>query len=242
MTSLLTLLLLTVPAVLCVPWEPAPRDDGYFYGKHAEFVEHTRNNGDRINAIFMGASITDWFPDDLFATYGQLGAVNYGVAADGIEHAWWRMQNGEIEGIENSVRLLVISDCGSNNAGNGFTAEEIAQGYTAFFAWVRQAMPNAKILVMGLMPRDNGFTDRWIRLADVNIRNSKHDDGTRVRYLDLTNQFAREWGVVDPGLYDGDQLHLSRAGYERWHELITPLFRDMMQILRNTSSSYAGSD
>ncbi|OXA48884.1 hypothetical protein Fcan01_16468 [Folsomia candida] len=87
----------------------------------------------------------------------------------------------------------------------------------------------------GLMPRDNNFTDRWIRLTDVNIRISKWQDqanpGTSpVRYLDLWTHFSREWGVVEPNLFLDDQLHLTREGYEKWVDVINPLFREMMGV------------
>lgn len=132
------------------------------------------------------------------------------------------------------MKLIVFADCGSNSAGS-YNAEEISRGYTATLNWIRQALPNTRVLLIGLMPRDNNFTDRWIRLTDVNIRISKWQDqanpGTSpVRYLDLWTHFSREWGVVEPNLFLDDQLHLTREGYEKWVDVINPLFREMMGV------------
>jgi hypothetical protein len=86
---------------------------------------------------------------------------------------------------------------------------------------------------MSLMPRDNGYTDMWIRLSDINIRNSKLDNGNTnsvVRFLSLWNEFSQTWGVVEPSLFLDDQLHLTNEGYEAWVKIINPLFLEMIQI------------
>jgi len=213
-----------------VPWQPEPVNNADWLRRHEQFVNRTREGN--INVIFMGASITDWWPQDLFnENFAPFGAVNYGISGDGVEHALWRMINGELDGLQDTLKLIVFADCGSNSAGS-YNAQDIAQGYVATIDAIRSRLPRTRILLMGLMPRDNGFQDRWIRLADVNIRNSKFDNGNPdsvVKYLDLWNQFSQTWGVVQPELFNDDQLHLTYAGYQMWAKLINPLFRSMIQ-------------
>lgn len=143
-----------------MPWVPEPRNDPNWLNQHESYVQTTQQSNGTIKAIFFGASITDWFPDNLFNQfYAPYGAVNYGISGDGVEHALWRLTNGETDGLENSLKLIVFSDCGSNSAGS-YNAEDIARGYRVFVETVRQRLPSTRILMMGLMPRDNGFTDR----------------------------------------------------------------------------------
>ncbi len=84
---------------------------------------------------------------------------------------------------------------------------------------------------MGLLPRDNAFTERWIRSMDVNIQNSKWDNGnpdSMIKYLDLWTQFSERWEVVEPNLFLFDEYHLTRQGYEKWVQIMNPLFQQML--------------
>lgn len=46
--------------------------------------------------------------------YAPLGVANYGIAADRTEHVLWRIENGEVEGL--NPRLIVL-EIGTNNLG-----------------------------------------------------------------------------------------------------------------------------
>ncbi|XP_035711458.1 platelet-activating factor acetylhydrolase IB subunit gamma-like [Folsomia candida] len=138
-----------MPKLTCVPWVPEPRNDPNWLAQHQSYVQTMINSNGTIRAIFLGASITDWWPDDLFLRhFSTYGAVNYGISGDGVEHAFWRIQNGEVDGLQDSLKLIVFADCGSNSAGS-YNAEEISRGYTATLNWIRQALPNTRVLLMG---------------------------------------------------------------------------------------------
>lgn len=63
-------------------------------------------------------SITDWWSwqgATIFNRYyAALGVANYGIAADQTQHVLWRIQNGEIAGL--NPRLVVLK-IGTNNLG-----------------------------------------------------------------------------------------------------------------------------
>lgn len=198
---------------------------------HYSFSNTTLNNAGNIKVVFMGASITDFWPDNIFDTrYVPLGSVNYGLSGDGLEHALWRLQNGEISGLSQSLKVIIVSDCGSNNVGS-YSSDDIVRGYEAVIQTIRERLPNTRIILMGLMPRDNGDIDKAIRLIDVNIRNSKYDTGdddSVIKYLDVWTQFSKSWGVVEPALFKDDQLHLTEFGYYKWAQIIDPVLNSLL--------------
>lgn len=199
---------------------------------HYSFSNTTLNNGSNIKAIFLGASITDFWPDSIFdQKYAPFGAVNYGNSGDGVEHALWRIQNGEIsDGLKETLKLIVFSDCGSNNVAN-HNSDDIVRGYKKVIKTIKKKLPKTRVILMGLMPRDNGKTERWTRLMDINIKNSKHDTGeanSTVKYLDVWTQFSKSWEVVEPSLFLDDQLHLTNAGYLKWAQIIDPIFHSLI--------------
>ena len=77
-------------------------------------------------------------------------AANFGIGGDRTQHVLWRIQNGELEGIEPKVIVLMI---GTNNASNN-TPDEIAQGITAIVPELRERLPNTKILLARRFPQE----------------------------------------------------------------------------------------
>ncbi len=200
---------------------------------HNSFVERTRQGREKkdINIIFLGDSITQGWGDDNAgrkiwdARYAPLGAVNYGIGADSTRQILWRIQNGEVEGL--NPRLIVLG-IGTNNLyddHNGGTDEEIALGIEAIVTSLRQKLPQTRILLLGILPRQNEYFGR--RVANINRLIARLDDGQTVRFLDMGPQFQTEVGKVKPELYTTDQLHLARPGYQVWANAMRPLFERM---------------
>ncbi len=104
------------------------RDQGAWMTRHDEFLS-TAQAGN-VELLFLGDSITEGWKGakktwDRF--YGPRKTANFGIGGDRTEHVLWRIQNGELKGIEPKVVVLMI---GTNNA-SGSTPDEIAQGVTA---------------------------------------------------------------------------------------------------------------
>jgi lysophospholipase L1-like esterase len=199
---------------------------------HNGFVQRVKENKTKpINVIFFGDSITQgWGGEgkEVWAQrYAPLGAVNFGIGGDSTRQVLWRIENGEIEGL--SPRLIVLK-IGTNNLYGDFNAgsdEEIAAGITKIVTTLRQKLPQTKILLLGLLPRQNTWFSG--RTAKINSIIAKLDDGKSVRFLDMSSQFQTETGKVKPELYNADQLHLVKKGYELWADTMQPLFDEMMK-------------
>src|SRR5262245_11628278 len=99
---------------------PVSRTDANSLLAHEELVTKARRGG--IDLYFLGDSITRrWGTSD--AQYQELlanwtanfhgwNAANFGWGADRIEHMLWRLENGELDGVNPKVIVILA---GTNN-------------------------------------------------------------------------------------------------------------------------------
>ena len=95
---------------------PVPRD-GNWMKRHDSFNERVKKGN--VDLIFIGDSITQGWEGagkkvwEEF--YGKRNAVNLGIGGDRTQHVLWRLENGNIEGIQPKLAVLMI---GTNNSGS----------------------------------------------------------------------------------------------------------------------------
>jgi beta-glucosidase len=88
---------------------------------------------------------------------------------------------------------------------------------------LRVCFPEAKILLLGLFPRDRKGSVTRAQVTEVNIELAKLHDGERVHFLDIGSSFLDGDGNFLPGVMP-DRLHPSEKGYEIWaREIRAPL-------------------
>lgn len=223
----------TTPLPSGKPWVPGwCRWDwrAGWVGQHEGFLATTHKQRDGITAVFYGDSITQgWGSEakDLFAErYGKRGAVNYGIGGDSTRQLLWRISHGEVDGLKPTVVVLKIGTNNLYDDANGGSDEEIAKGITTVVMLLRAKLPDSRILLLGLLPRQNEWFSS--RVTRINAIIAKLDDGKSVRYLDMGSQFASAPGKVIPELYNKDLLHLAPKGYQVWADTMQPLFDELM--------------
>jgi lysophospholipase L1-like esterase len=201
---------------------PKPRE-GQWMELHRRFLDRARQG--KVDLLFLGDSITQGWNDNAVwkRFYGPRNAANFGIGGDRTQHVLWRIQNGELEGIEPKVVVLMI---GTNNASSG-TPDEIAQGVTAIVEELRHRLPKARILLLGVFPRAEKPNALRDKLASVNTKIAKVDDGSHVKFLDIGKSFVNEDGTISPEIMP-DYLHLSLKGYRIWAEAMEPTLWSML--------------
>ena len=201
---------------------PAPRD-GRWMDLHRKYVERAKQG--HVDLLFLGDSITQgWNDNEVWKRhYGPRNAANFGIGGDRTQHVLWRIQNGELEGIEPRVVVLMI---GTNNASSA-TAEQIAQGVTAIVQELRQRLPKAKILLLGVFPRGEKPDATREKLQAVNTQIAGLDDGSHVKFLDIGKAFVNDDGTISREIMP-DYLHLSRKGYRIWADAMEPTLWSML--------------
>jgi lysophospholipase L1-like esterase len=204
-----------------------------FQQMHDQFLQ--RRTSGPIDLLFLGDSITEGWGTrgkDVWAkTYGDMNPANFGIGGDKTQHVLWRMDNGELDGINPKVLVLMI---GTNNVpGNTYSAEDILNADTKIVQEIRQKLPNTKILLLAIFPRGAKVTDPKVvplreKIKEVNEGLAKLDDGSTIRYLDIGNKFLDGDGDLPKEIMP-DALHPNAKGYQIWADAMGPLLAEMMK-------------
>jgi lysophospholipase L1-like esterase len=186
-----------------------------------------------IDLVFLGDSITQGWGDANGGkavwdkTYAPLKAVNYGIGGDSTRQVLYRLDHGLLDGLKPKLVVLKIGTNNLYNDHNAGTDDEIARGIEAVVANLRKRLPDTKILLLGVLPRQNEHFSG--RARNINALISKLADTKTVRYLDMTDAFQTAPGKIKPELYTKDQLHLAEPGYATWAAQIAPALAEMLK-------------
>jgi lysophospholipase L1-like esterase len=218
--------------------QPVARTDQNSITAHAQLLEKARKGG--IDIYFEGDSITRrWgatdYPD-LLANWNRnffgWNAADFGWGADTIQNILWRLDNGELDGVNPKVIVLLA---GTNNVGNrvpqgGDAAKtaDITRGIQAVLQAMQATAPNATIVLTAIFPRnDNMAVVPTIRKINDNL--SKLADGKRIRFLNINDKLADPDGKLFDGMMNAnDKLHPTLAGYQVWADALKPIFEELL--------------
>jgi lysophospholipase L1-like esterase len=122
---------------------------------------------------------------------------------------------------------------GTNNIPHD-TEDQVVEGVAAVVNRVRLKLPESKVLLLGVFPRGINRDPSQVttapdaRVARLNARLARLEDGEAIEYLDIGPKFLDAAGrlvqVIQP-----DFLHLSRKGYQIWAEAMEPTLWEMME-------------
>jgi lysophospholipase L1-like esterase len=210
-----------------------PRRDPNSQLAHQQLLEKGRQGG--IDICFVGDSITRrWgatdYPDFL-ANWKQnffgWNAADFGWGADSIQNILWRIENGEIDGVNPKVVVILA---GTNNVGTtpGDEAKvaDITKGIKALVDLCRQKAPSATIILMAIFPRnDNIAVVPTINRINEGI--AKFADGKMIRFLNINDKLAGPDGVLFEGM-TMDKLHPALKGYQIWADALKPFFTELL--------------
>jgi lysophospholipase L1-like esterase len=216
--------------------QPVARTDQNSQTAHAQLLEKARKGG--IDVYFEGDSITRrWgatdYPD-MLANWKQnffgWNAANFGWGADSIQNILWRLQNGELDGVNPKVIVLLA---GTNNVGTtvppgGDDAKvaDISKGLKAVLDVMQAKAPNATIILMAIFPRnDNMAVMPTINKINANL--AKLADGRKIRFLNINDKLADKDGKLFDGMM-GDRLHPAIKGYQVWADALKPIFTELL--------------
>ncbi len=223
----LALALLLVLQARETPWEPAPRVREYSWmstaswkERHAKFLARAKEGN--CDLLFLGDSITEGWGNNVVwqRFYGPRRAVNLGIGGDTTQNVLWRILNGEIDGLAPKAVVLMI---GTNNFGlHGDGAGDVAKGVAAVVQALRRKLPAAKILLLGVFPRDEKpGTEMRKKIGELNAQIARLGDRKTVHYLDIGAKFLAADGTLSKDIMP-DFLHLSPNGYQIWADAIEP--------------------
>jgi N-acetylglucosamine-6-sulfatase len=201
---------------------------GWWNKRHQEKVKQASSG--KHDLIFIGDSITHGWENAGKATwdthFAKRKALNLGFSGDRTEHVLWRLNNGELRR-QQDAKVVVIM-IGTNNTGQKKQdASETADGVERILSVLRARCPKARVLLLGIFPRDPQPTGKGRKLNDaINERLAKFHDGERVHYLDIGSKFLDEKGRLTKEIMP-DFLHPKEKGYGIWADAIEPKLKEL---------------
>jgi len=209
--------------------EPQSREKTDFWAKrHAAKMELVRSGGSQV--VFIGDSIThNWENNgkgrqqwDAYFAGAPYKALNLGYSGDRTENVLWRIANGELDGYEAKVVVLMI---GTNNIGHRKETEkpiDTIVGIWRVIQAIQAKQPKARIVLHPIFPRGER-PDNPMRLHcdTVNKEIAKFADGRRIIWIDFNDALLETDGTL-PAEVMPDFLHPRAYGYEVWAAAVKP--------------------
>jgi lysophospholipase L1-like esterase len=203
---------------------PLPKD----LVRHEQFLE--RGKLGEIDLLFLGDSITDRWPrvgEQSWLKLASYKPANFGVEGECTEHLLWRIEHGELEGISPKVVVVLI---GTNNV--FYFADEkpewTARGVEKIIAEIRKRLPASKVLLFGILPRDEKESRLRRTITDINGKLQHLDDGVQVRFVDIGAQFLDANGNIPADIMP-DKVHPSAKGYAIWQRSLETMLPELLK-------------
>lgn len=217
-----------------VPTPKLEQDSYDWYARHADVLRVKDAIDPEI--ILIGDSITHFWggepkatlangPAAWQSTFGPYRTLNLGFGWDRIQNVLWRLDHGELDGLH---PRLVVLHIGTNNTSDtpnarGNSPEEIADGMRAILRRLRAKVPDARIILMAVFPREAAPEHPRRRLIGaINEQLVPLGRLPGVTWLDLTPKFLNPDGSLPRELMN-DYCHPTEKGYRIWGEALAPL-------------------
>jgi lysophospholipase L1-like esterase len=218
------------------PDQPVFRTDANSLVAHSQLLAKAQHGG--IDVYFEGDSITRrWGALD----YPQLlenwkqnfwgwNAADFGWGGDQTQNILWRLQNGELDGVNPKVVVLLA---GTNNIGDladkgaAEARMELTQGIVNITHLLQTGAPTATIIVMGIFPRNDDMAAMPL-INSVNEDLAQVADGAKVRYLNINGKLAGPDGRLFGGMMNQDGLHPTVKAYQVWADALKPILRELL--------------
>ncbi|KAM4703432.1 platelet-activating factor acetylhydrolase IB subunit alpha1 isoform 1-T1 [Rhinophrynus dorsalis] len=210
------------PAAIPTPMSDV-QGDGRWLSMHNNFVSTSKDKEPEV--VFIGDTNVQLLHQfeiwrELFS---PLHALNFGGLGDGTQHVLWRLENGELDHVKPKIIVLWV---GTYN--HGHSADQIAGGIQAIVQCLQKKQPQAKVIVLALLPR--GMNPNPLRDRNHQV-NKLLAEGLSAQpnaiFLNVDPGFVQSDGTIShQDMFD--YLRLSRLGYSR---VCQTLHRTLLQLL-----------
>lgn len=214
---------------------PAPRT---WLKRHQAIVNRVKQGN--VDLLMIGDSITHGWERsgkqvwDKY--YAPRNAVNLGYDGDKTQNVLWRLQNGEIDGINPKLAIIMI---GTNNSNNQeYTVEQMVDGIKAVVCQLKTKLPETKILILAIFPRGSAeqmkdpnsegiINPQWEKNNKASKLASKVADNKTIFYLNINKKFLNKKGVLIREVMP-DLIHPNEKGYQIWAAAMEPKIVKLM--------------
>jgi len=221
-------------------------DDNYdWWDRHAEVLRI--KNSINPDIVLIGNSITHFWggePKLKYAdgkprkpngtqtwnlAFSNHRVLNLGFGWDRTQNVLWRLNNGELDGIH---PRLVIIHMGTNNTSETKnarknTAPEIVEGISEICKKVRLKIPEAKLVLMAIMPMEQ-FPDHPRRqlINETNRLLKIYTHEQNITIVDIGPEMLTPDGILSKDIAS-DFCHPTEKGYQIWANAIQPFVNEL---------------
>jgi lysophospholipase L1-like esterase len=210
------------------------RKDANSVKAHEDLLAKTRQG--RVDVYFQGDSITRrWgatdYPqllDHWRETFHGWNAANFAWGGDSTHNMLWRMQHGELEGVDPRV---VVLQAGANNlpwrgAASADRVDDVVGGVRTLVDEFQQRFPGAEIILTAMFPRSQN-PDLRPAIEEINERLEALAEGRGLRFLNINAELMDRQGALRQEM-SRDGLHLEKPGYEVWGRALRPVLEEIL--------------
>jgi len=213
----------------------APRTDANSQQAHLDLLAKAKKGG--IDVYFEGDSITRrWGTSE--AAYAKYyanwqsnffgwNAADFGWGADALQNIVWRLENGELDGVNPKVIVFLG---GINNIRGQMSDEQVAgveRGIKKCLDLFQEKAPNATVILTAIFPSGSPqYSREAINKIDADI--AKFADGKKIRFLNVNDKMTDKDGNLLPGMLNTDRLHPDTAGYQVWADGLKPILTELL--------------
>ncbi len=122
-------------------------------------------------------------------------------------------------------RAIVVYE-GDNDVAQGVTPAVIKETFRAFVGKVHADLPECRIYLLSIKPSISRWT-MWPDMQEANRLLATDCAGDeRLTFVDIGAGMLDDSGTPRKKLFKADDLHMNRAGYELWREVIKPVLHE----------------
>ena len=169
-------------------------------------------------------------PESWNSLFGNHRVLNLGFGWDRTQNVLWRLEHGELDNLH--PRLIIIH-IGTNNTSETQntrmnTASEIVEGIGEIYKHVRLKVPEAKIVLMAIMPREqNPDHPRRQLINETNRLLKIYAEKQKITLLDIGAEMLSPDGTLSKDIA-ADFCHPTEKGYKIWADAIRPFIQEEM--------------
>lgn len=189
--------------------------------RHEQILALNKSGAIRADVVFLGDSITHFWSGEPKAKrvagkdswekwIAPHHPINLGYGWDRTENVLWRLRHGEVAGLKPKAYVVLI---GTNNLSGINSVEDTVEGVAEVCREIRRQSPQAKVLLLAILPRQAKPDATRQRVMDANKLLKAQAPQIADAYVDLTDKLVEADGSILKETM-GDYLHPTNKGYE----------------------------
>ena len=193
--------------------------------RHDEILALNKLGAIQADVVFIGDSITHFWSGEPKAKrvagkdswekwIAPHHPINLGYGWDRTENVLWRLRHGEVAGLKPKAFVVLI---GTNNLSSGVggiqSIPDTVEGVAEVCREIRRQSPQAKILLLAILPRGAKPDATRQRVTDANKLLKAQAPQIADAFVDVTDKLIEADGSILKETM-GDYLHPTNKGYE----------------------------